>query len=75
MRNVTAQIEKGTTAIKNNRRLDMSANELQAFFDNFETTAKTTGIYNAIWDTVTTAYKMGLAVGLHNGKKRAGKTF
>ena len=73
MRNVTAQIEKGTAAIKNNWRLDMSANEMQAFYDSFKATTEKAGISDAIWETVSRAYKMGLAVGLHNSQKRAGR--
>jgi len=66
MRNVTATIEKGKAALRNNWRLDISAEELQVFFDNFRETTEKTGIYEAIWETVTSAYEMGLAVGIKN---------
>lgn len=70
MRNVTATINKGDTAIKNNWRLDLSMNEMQVFFDHFNDTAEKSHISNAIWETVAGAYKMGLAVGMRNAKKR-----
>ncbi len=68
-RNVEKAIKQGKKIIEKRNILDMSTSELSFFFDEFQKTAKDTGVYNALWDAVVGAYKMGLSVGMRNAHK------
>lgn len=68
-RNVEKTIKQGKRIIETRNNLDMNTSELIFFFNNFNKTANETGVYNALWDAVVGAYKMGLAVGMRNARK------
>lgn len=70
MRNVTANIEKGTEIIKTRQGLDLSISETDVLFNSFQDRAAQAGYLNALFDTIYNSYKMGLAVGMRNAKKR-----
>lgn len=69
MRNVKKTIDQGHEIIKKRNNLDLNILEMEFFYDGFQDTAKETGIYNALWDVISGAYLMGLAVGMRNAKK------
>lgn len=66
MRNIKKTAEKGKAIVEKRSGLDLTYGELEQFFDNFQKSAETTGITNALWETINDAYKTGLVVGLRN---------
>ena len=66
MRDVKKTANKGRAIIKKRNRLDLTNEELNQFYEAFNEKVKTTGVYDALWDTIGDAYKMGIAVGMRN---------
>jgi len=66
MRDIQKTAQKGEEIIQKRQGLDLRYSELTQFFDSFDERAKATDIYNALWETIATAYKVGLVVGLRN---------
>lgn len=65
-RDVLQQAEKGRKVLEKHPNADLSIGELHQFFTAFEETAKVKGCYDALWDAVGNAFKMGCAVGARN---------
>lgn len=66
MRNVKKAVKQGDEIIKKRHNLDMTVSDLDFFYDGFQETARETGVYDALWNAIVGAYKMGLAVGMRN---------
>lgn len=66
MRNVKKTADKGREILRKKDRLDLTVGELNQFYEAFNEKVKTTGVYDALWDTIGDAYKMGIAVGMRN---------
>ncbi len=66
MRNVQKTADKGREILQKRDRLDLTVGELNQFYEAFNEKAKKDGIYNALWDTIGDAYKMGIVVGMRN---------
>lgn len=69
MRDIKKQAQQGRELLEKNSRLDLSAGELDQFYDSFDQILKEKGLTDAIFHTVGDAFKMGLAVGARNFNK------
>ena len=65
-RDVLQQAEKGRKVLEKHPNADLSISELNQFFTAFDETAKVKGYYDALWDAIGNAFKMGVAVGARN---------
>ena len=68
MRNMEKQIEQGHRITEKNYRLDLTLSELNYFKDNFEKDYSDFGYFDAIFNIVNSAYKVGLATGIRYKK-------
>lgn len=66
MRDVKKQAEQGSAFLAKHERADLSMNELMQFYTNYEAKNKESGHFDALWDVISDAFKMGVAVGARN---------
>lgn len=65
-RNIAKAMQEGRKLADNRPALDLTASELQAFFDTFNKTAAEQGTANAVFNLIGDAYSAGLAIGNRN---------
>jgi len=66
MRNVIKNAQEGKKIVRKRPGLDLSTGELKQLYEIFDGQDE---IYNGLWDAITCAYDMGLAVGMRNAKR------
>lgn len=66
MRNVIKNAQEGKKIVRKRPGLDLSKGELEQLYEIFN---KQEHVYNGLWDAITCAYDMGLAVGMRNAKR------
>ena len=66
MRNVKKQAQEGRKIIRKKDRIDLSYDEMKQILDTFAEKQKTVGTFDALWETVSDAFLMGIAVGHRN---------
>lgn len=66
MRNAVKQARIGQNMIKDNQ--DLAIFELKQIFNIYDSTAKSDGHLEGLWNAVSTAYYMGYAVGVRTSK-------
>lgn len=71
MRNIQKQIEQGKRLIdEKDGRIDLTAGEIDYFFEEFEKTLREQDLSVAIWNILGDSFRMGLAVGARNFKQK-----
>ena len=66
MRNIDKNIEQGNEIIRKHKRADLSISELYYFYENFKKSAEEKGTANGLFDLISDAFYMGVAVGARN---------
>ena len=68
-RDIFKQSAQGEKFLQKHHRLGLSLSEIHQFFDAFTTAQQERGSYAAVWETIATAYKMGVATGVRNNRR------
>lgn len=66
MRDIKKQAEQGGAFLRKHERADLTVSELYQFFDSYKEDAENVGHYDALWNLIGNAFKMGVAVGRRN---------
>ena len=68
-RDIFKQSAQGEKFLQKHYRLELSIGEMHQFFDAFTTAQQERGSYAAVWETIATAYRMGIAAGARNSRR------
>ncbi len=69
-RNIQNWKKQGEEIMKMNERRDFSVGEFRQFLDNFKQVESEKGTFDAVWDTMGTAFLFGVAVGARCESRR-----
>jgi len=69
MRNIYKTAAEGKKILQERPEIDLTSLEIDEFFNDFDDREKDHGVDTAVWNSILTAFRMGVAVGVENTKR------